>query len=65
MAKAVYFTNTNLILTFSYYHISIGFKPYDSSEKRRGPGDLFGIVFQNISIAAPSVLGKDLFYQVG
>ena len=61
MATALYFTNTNLILTFSYYHI-LGFKPYDSSGKRRGPGDLFGIVFQNISISAPSVLGKDLSY---
>ena len=33
-------------------------EPWDSSGRRRGPGDLHGIVFQNISIAAPSILGE-------
>ena len=35
------------------------FPPYGHTRKgRRGPGDLYGIVFQNISIAATSVLGE-------
>ena len=38
--------------------MSLGFEPYDHPEKRRRPGDLYGIVFQNISIAASSVLGE-------
>ena len=34
-------------------------KPWGGgSGKKRGPGDLHGIVFQNISIAAPSILGE-------
>ena len=33
-------------------------QPWANEEKRRGPGDLYGIVFQNISIAATSVLGE-------
>ena len=33
-------------------------EPWDGSGRRRGPGDLHGIVFQNISIAAPSILGE-------
>jgi hypothetical protein len=32
--------------------------PYSKSADRRGPGDLSGVLFQNISIAAPSVLGE-------
>jgi len=36
-----------------------GFEPYsDPSERKREPGDLVGIIFQNITIAAPSVLGE-------
>ena len=27
-------------------------------EKRREPGDIYGLTFQNISMAAPSVLGE-------
>ena len=39
--------------------IFVGLQPYcDPKEARRGPGDLYGLVFQNISIAAPSVLGE-------
>ena len=35
------------------------FPPYGHVRKgRRGPGDLYGIVFQNITIAAPSVLDE-------
>ena len=49
---------------FPDYHwfvqnIFLGLQPYsDPEEERRGPGDLYGLVFQNISIAAPSVLGE-------
>ena len=40
-------------------NVFLGLKPYsDPDEARRGPGDLYGLVFQNISIAAPSVLGE-------
>jgi hypothetical protein len=37
-----------------------GFAPYDKAVPpiRRAPGDLTGILFQNIHIAAPSVLGE-------
>ncbi len=33
-------------------------EPYSKNAKKRGAGDLSGIIFQNISIAAPSVLGE-------
>ena len=33
-------------------------EPWDGSGRRRGPGDLHGILFQNISMAAASVLGE-------
>jgi hypothetical protein len=33
-------------------------QPYSKDGEQRGPGDLSGILFQNISIAAPSVLGE-------
>ena len=33
-------------------------KPYSKEEEKGGAGDLSGILFQNISIAAPSVLGE-------
>ena len=33
-------------------------KPYSQTAETRKPGDLSGIVFQNISITAPSVLGE-------
>ena len=36
----------------------LGLQPYSDEERHRGPGDLYGIVFQNISIAATSVLGE-------
>ena len=32
--------------------------PYSNNAEKRGAGDLSGILFQNISIAAPSVLGE-------
>lgn len=35
--------------------------PYSKSGEKRAPGDLSGILFQNISIAAPSVLGEPQF----
>lgn len=41
-----------------------GLKPYsDPAKRKRGPGRLSGILFQNIEIAAPSVLGEpDIFW---
>jgi hypothetical protein len=33
-------------------------EPYSKDGEKRGPGDLSGVLFQNISIAAPSVLGE-------
>ncbi len=33
-------------------------KPYGSADEQRGPGALSDILFQNITIAAPSVLGE-------
>ena len=36
----------------------LGFEPYGSENQKRGPGDLHGIVFENITIAAPSVLDE-------
>jgi hypothetical protein len=33
-------------------------EPYAKNEKKRGAGDFSGILFQNLSIAAPSVLGE-------
>lgn len=33
-------------------------EPYSKNAEKRGAGDLSGILFQNISIAAPSVLGE-------
>ena len=35
-----------------------GFAPYSSSSDKRQPGNLSGILFQNISIAAPSILDE-------
>ncbi|MDX2035698.1 MAG: hypothetical protein SFX72_03520 [Isosphaeraceae bacterium] len=32
--------------------------PYSKDGRRRGPGDLSGIRFENVSIAAPSVIGE-------
>lgn len=32
--------------------------PYSRDAEKRGPGDLSGLLFQNIAIAAPSVLGE-------
>ena len=48
-----------IILDLFKIYICLGLQPYsDPEETRRGPGDLYGLVFQNISIAAPSVLGE-------
>ena len=33
-------------------------KPYPKNAEQRAAGDLSGILFQNVSIAAPSVLGE-------
>jgi hypothetical protein len=33
-------------------------EPYSKDAEKRGAGDLSGILFQNLSIAAPSVLGE-------
>jgi hypothetical protein len=33
-------------------------EPYSKNAEKRGPGDLSGVLFQNIAIAAPSVLGE-------
>ena len=33
-------------------------EPYDPSDDKRGPGDLHGIIFENITIVAPSVLDE-------
>ena len=42
-----------------YLNVLLGVKPYSNPEnQRREPGDLYGILFQNISIAAPSILGE-------
>ena len=35
-----------------------GLAPYRNPDDKRKPGDLTGILFQNISLAAPSVLGE-------
>ena len=36
-----------------------GVEPWASpDDRKRGPGDLYGITFNNINIAAPSVLGE-------
>ena len=46
--------------TLQHFMIAMqGIKPYaDPSKRRRGPGDLSGILFQNIELAAPSVMGE-------
>lgn len=46
--------------TLQHFMIALeGVEPWtDPDERKRGPGDVFGILFQNISIAAPSVLGE-------
>jgi len=46
--------------TLQHFMIAMqGVEPWSNPEaRRRGPGDLFGIVFQNISIAAKSILGE-------
>ena len=31
---------------------------FNPENQRREPGDLYGILFQNITIAAPSILGE-------
>ena len=33
-------------------------QPWLKPDKKRGPGDIYGLTFQNISMAAPSVLGE-------
>ena len=46
--------------TLQHFMIAMqGLQPYsDPSQRQRGAGDLSGILFQNIEIAAPSVLGE-------
>ena len=46
--------------TLQHFMIAMeGVEPWSHPDQRkRKPGDLFGITFQNISIAAPSVLGE-------
>ena len=43
----------------SQFNFTAGVQPWsDPEERRRGPGDIYGLTFQNISMAAPSVLGE-------
>ena len=46
--------------TLQHFKIMMeGLQPWTDPEKhRRGPGNLYGIVFEDIRIAAPSVLGE-------
>jgi hypothetical protein len=46
--------------TLQHFMIAMqGVEPYSDPERRvRGPGNLAGVLFQNIEIAAPSVLGE-------
>ena len=46
--------------TLQHFMIAMqGLKPYsDPSQRKRGAGDLSGILFQNVEIVAPSVLGE-------
>ena len=46
--------------TLQHFMITMqGLQPYsDPNERQREPGDLAGVLFQNIEIAAPSVLGE-------
>ena len=45
--------------TLQHFMIAMeGVQPWSNPERKLNPGDLFGIIFQNISIAAPSVLGE-------
>jgi len=46
--------------TLQHFMVAMqGLRPYaDPAQRRRGPGDLTGILFQNIEIAAPSSLAE-------
>ena len=46
--------------TLQHFMIAMeGVKPWTDPEiRKRDPGDLFGILFQNITIAGPSILGE-------
>lgn len=46
--------------TLQHFMIAMqGLKPYsDPARRKRGPGNLAGVLFKNIDIAAPSVLGE-------
>ena len=46
--------------TLQHFMIAMqGVEPWSRpEERRRAPGDLFGIIFQNITITAPSILGE-------
>jgi hypothetical protein len=46
--------------TLQHFMIAMqGLEPYSSPlERKRGPGNLTGVLFQNIEIAAPSILGE-------
>jgi len=41
-----------------FFILTEGLDPYRAPSTKRGSGDIFGILFQNITIAAPSVLGE-------
>ena len=46
--------------TLTHFQINpcLDFEPYGGDNAKRGPGDLHGIVFENITVAAPSVLDE-------
>ena len=45
--------------TLQHFKIMMeGVEPWSNPDKRREPGDIYGITFQDIRIAAPSVLGE-------
>ena len=47
------------VIIRSQLNFTAGLQPWSNPDgKRRGPGDIYGLTFQNISIAAPSVLGE-------
>ena len=50
----------SLIKSPSHSHtFTAGLQPWsDPEERKRKPGDIYGLTFQNISMVAPSVLGE-------
>ena len=53
-------TGTWLSKTLAHFQINpcLDFEPYGGDNAKRGPGDLHGIVFENITVTAPSVLDE-------